>query len=76
MSIERKKGAKALTWHRQKRADRNVLTRRRWRAWRALTQPRYTRSPLERAVKGIMRPTQRQVEEAQHRAALDRIRNR
>lgn len=66
MSILRKKGQRALTHKQQRRSRRNVETRRRWRAWRAYTQPSYTRDPLDRLFKGIVQPSRKRQDKALH----------
>lgn len=76
MSILAKKGQRALTLHHQKRHRRNVLTRRRWRAWRSFlhwTQAN-NRDPIDRAFKGIVgRVTPEQRDRAQHARVVGRV---
>ena len=55
MSIELKRGQAALTRHYQKRHQRTLLTKRRWKAWRTFVHAvdSRERTPMERAFKGI-----------------------
>lgn len=75
MSILAKKGQRALTHKQQKRHERDVLTRRRWRAWRTFvhhTQAN-SRSPMDRAFRGIVgRKSEAQREEAAYRRLVGR----
>ena len=76
MSIKEKKGNRAYTLTRQRRARRNNLTKRRWKAYRTFvhaTNKGY-RDPVQRAFKGIVgAPTQRQRDEFEYRMAMQRI---
>lgn len=75
MSILAKKGQRALTQKQQKRHNRNVLTRRRWKAWRTFLHytTADTRAPIDRAFRGIAgRVTPEQRDRALHARVVGR----
>jgi hypothetical protein len=56
MSVLSKKGQRALTHKQQKRHHRTLLTKRRWKAYRAFLHytTADTRDPMDRAFRGIV----------------------
>lgn len=56
MSVLRKKGQRALTHKQQRRNERDLLTKSRWKAWRTFVH--YTqansRPPIQKAFRGIV----------------------
>lgn len=70
MSIVRKKGQRALTHKQQKRHQREVEIRGKWRSWRTFLQHDFTRDPMDRAFRGIVG---RQSPEQRDRRAYERL---